>query len=724
MDVEKSRTTKFMGDNNILKEKTTEIGSYSSKEKAESNSGDVTENYDFMKSCDSINTLFQGGNEIREGELNGIMNCSEERNNVSSSDKNAYYCTSKSDNISINIYTTNRKDLLRYVLNNNSILKTKINLEENISTKRNDKKNFDEIYANDIDRKRSIILSKSNSVRRRNASEECNLNYLKCNKRNEKYNSNEKNVKHACKEYTSYHYHETEKTGLWLVDSVNRLLDNLSDNNSKDFFINNVHSKDMNHYSGNNMTCTNVKGYSKIKWSDYVKFNSLIYYSHILPIYEGIRKMFINFQKEKLEQREKKKKKKKTDLTMFAVSKFSRKNLKNPCNSESYANLFSESMSNGGVGMAQNRDNTTDNGNGIDSGDNSGGGNDDNNNGYDDDYGYYAFSNYFIQLVRQVRDKYNEFCDTIGEKLENVDKENYSFKEYCIIVSKIFVTHILNMIPFYELPLFLNNMLNSFNACIQYENNESVKEVDLTNSYNIDTHNRIETLYNLPVNFSNSVTNLNTTIRLNCGEQNKPTIVVSGTCEFSYNDINQNLLRRCATDTHENRHKMNIQLNRANRENSNFLDSILPERRNSLTSIFSNLPKYMKTYANSRSKLNNFVSIKRVSKLKKVNKKAHLNEDLPLDSNKSTYIYSKDIKSNTDINIETIEGDKENVDDHLAKKPSTSFSLYSDSFNITNSDNYCSVKSLPLNGFTKLGNSLKHQKSQEDSVEFLECKGN
>ena len=102
-------------------------------------------------------------------------------------------------------------------------------------------------------------------------------------------------MKYIYKSYRSCPLKETEKTGIWIMDTVNEALDNLYDMNEKDSYFKNIdiiesemedkNNKDIdevNDLEDIHISCKDINEHMKIKWPDFLKLNNLIYYNHIL----------------------------------------------------------------------------------------------------------------------------------------------------------------------------------------------------------------------------------------------------------------------------------------------------------------------------------------------------------------------------------------------------------------------------------------------------------
>ncbi|CRH02440.1 conserved Plasmodium protein, unknown function [Plasmodium relictum] len=652
MDIEKVCNINLSGENRLLREKSTEDTDFKDNKDVK-NLCDLTENYNFFKSnnvndesCDervknkSENTF----NEIIDISEGKSENCFDEKNEYSIIERSDYSFDEKS-NFSLG-ETNKKKSVSSNPPYDENLLKTDIDLEENIYKDmeiNTSNENF--IKEDEKSKIASLLTSKSMQEEK----------YEKDNIKNKKKNNEEK-VKYIYKTYTAAPISQTEKTGLWLIDTVNELLDKLCDINNKDNYLNNIDI--VQKYPNDDILYTKLNENVKVKWPDYLKLNNLIYYNHILNIYEIMYKKFMKDERIFVQNKELIKR----DVSI-PLPKFPYKDLKDRCISKCYKNLPELKVINEESEMMQC------------------------NNTKDD-----AFLNFFFKhLADHIKNKYNEFCDNIGEKLEKVEKKNCSFKEYCMEVSKIFASNILNMISFSKIPVILNSIIESVHSCIKYQNEKEIEDNIFISSSNLQCNNKMETLYSLPMDSCNTTFNLNTTIQLN-NSQNKTTPLNSNYCLYS------------------------------NKENRNFSFSS-PQKKYNYTSNFSTLPRYTKTYANNRSKLSKCFRTDDILKYKEM-KNNYISTNMPFD-NKRNYFSSKSQNANRNMHENESEKEKEKENDKYSEKDSNiSTNIFSGPPKVANAYNYYTVNSLPIDDSLKLENSHYNKRSQVASSEFLECESN
>ncbi|SBS88171.1 conserved Plasmodium protein, unknown function [Plasmodium ovale] len=768
------------GGSGVFQGKTTGRSFYGDKKKEGNSFDEYSENYNFLLSSDTIGGSFKRKEEKKrreEEEYKKIMESSDEKSDYSYDNRNTNTHSDWSNNFSSDINKAERKNSPFLTHQDDSFERSSTNLEENIFKNLESKSSHLCNNTSDMEKTHSVIINKEKSKQRRNSYEEDIFNTKKSTSigkinrgRSEGYYQGEDNLKieqngitgravkeenientsGKCgkgnsKEHISCHFNETEKTGLWLVDTINELLDKLSDMEKRD---SNTESFEIegNNLPNDNMVYEDLNQKKKGKWCEYLKLNNIIYHSHILPIYESIREIFIKYQMQKMEE---KKKKKKKSSTILSLPKFPYKNLKDRCISKTYKNLPHLNGSNERVRMMHRRGTLAGSNNYRVRG-HHGGSNEydgeydfedyDNNNGCDGDDGCDDACSYsFVLLVHQIKQKYKEFCDKIGEKLGTVDKENYNFREYCMVLSKMLATNIKNMIPFSKFPLFLNNMVNYVQACSQQcQHNESIKSMHSMDPYRLHVNSRMETIYTLPVNLGNSLPNLNSTISLNDPYSNGSSVQRSNYPLFA-----AMVSTRQATGEGDGRHhfagasdatsargyrrSFSTYYSEVNRGDAQHLsEGLSQEERNNMTSKFTMLPRYMKTYANSRSKIRN--SFRTIGSPSQKQRKGNFcaspsanpyespfaNMD-PLEKSKTNHIPEKNVErtasfscrdnhQNEEANANARTNSNTNEQSTEGNRDLTTI-FPNDSFNRTSSDNYCTAKSLPLNESIKFGNS-------------------
>ncbi|CRG97580.1 conserved Plasmodium protein, unknown function [Plasmodium gallinaceum] len=668
MDIEKVYDVNFSEENILLRKENAEDKNLQHKKDVK-NFCSLSENYNFFKSSNlndelyherdknknentnnEIMDIYEGKSENFYYEKSGYSDVEksdfsfDEKSENNLNERNEYSFTEKSD---FSLEELNKKrSVSSYPLYDENILQTNVDLEENIY-KAMEINTYNENYVNNYEKSKYVPLNTNKFIQRTKYDEENNMN-------NKKINGEEK-IKYIYKTYTAAPISQTEKTGLWLIDTVNELLDKLCDN-KKDYYLNSLDI--VQKYPNDDLLYTKLNENIKVKWPDFLKLNNLIYYNHILNIYESMYKKFISDEQTNFVQNKKLMKK----TNSIPLPKFPYKNLKDRCISKYYENLPELKVINEESEMSQHNNTKND-----------------------------AFLNFFFKnFIDQIKNKYNEFCDNVGEKLEKVEKKNYNFKEYCMEVSKIFASNILNVISFSKFPVLLNNILESVHACIKYQNEEEIEDNVLSSSSNIHNNNKMETIYSLPLDSCNTTFNLNTTIQLN-NIQNKTT------------PLNSNYFV-CPT-----------------KEKRNTLFTSAQKKYN-YTSNFNSLPKYTKTYANNRNKLSKCFRTDDILKYREMKHNAYINTSMPLDS-KLKYFSSKNKNTNKNIHGNESENEKEN-NKYSEKDSNISTHVFSGQFKINNANNYYTVNSLPLDDSIKLENSPFNKRSQVESSEFLECKSN
>ncbi|ETW59591.1 hypothetical protein PFMC_04403 [Plasmodium falciparum CAMP/Malaysia] len=581
-------------------------------------------------------------------------------------------------------------------------------------------------------------------------------------------------MKYIYKSYRSCPLKETEKTGIWIMDTVNEALDNLYDMNEKDSYFKNIdiiesemedkNNKDIdevNDLEDIHISCKDINEHMKIKWPDFLKLNNLIYYNHILNIYEGIRNIFNKYEKEKkkkinengdekydeeeedniyddennihediLRTDEKHKYKDKHKVknilnhnilknksNRLSLPKFPYKDLKDRCISKCYKNLPEIHIINDENNMSQN---IKEEGN------------------YNDECDG-DFTIQFVsppELIRGLKERYIEFCDIIGDRLEYMEENGKnSFKEYCMEVSRIFTSHIIDLVSLSHVPHFVYTLLDNFQGCIKnlsfekinlrdpnrkqdHFDKESVNHIiiqpykcninDDDKNYNRYDHN--ELFYGNNMIYNNSY---NTQMHNNNMQANY-SVPVDISCNNSISNYNSTMV---VNNNKEN----NININGNNNDNIN---------ENVISQNYHSLPTYTRTYTNNRNKLmNSIISSEHISsKYNDIKNKCYNN------NNNNLNILSRKCKTSSMNLPQLTKEDQFNnqEEDYNFEKSSTNNSeintntetnMYmNNSFNITNqTENYYTSNSLPLNNsFHNMGPKI----SKVETNDFLECKSN
>ncbi|GAW83397.1 hypothetical protein PGO_141910 [Plasmodium gonderi] len=730
-------------------ENISEMKSYEDKEREPICFGDISENYNFSPNNYTISDSFEKKEKkkkkVREHENNRIMESLDGRSDFFNDDKNSCSYSKGSDNISAEMNKQEAEKSASPLYENNEGCKTNKynsnnivgssnstiplsseNLEENILKKLKDHSSYDdEHFGSDGESCKILKFCSKKSTQKGKSSEEINWRLHKSSLKSEDSNSKFENYDHVmdAKFYrdgntnfshiSSYEMTEignTEKTGLWLVDTINEMLDKLCDKNDEDSCINsraNIHTNS----NSKNLNNPELAKNRIFKWPEYLKFQNIIFYSHILPIYEEIRSVFIEYQRRILEQ---KNKNGREYSYVLRLPIFPHENVKDKCISETYSNLPDLNEINEGTAWEQyarsryninwrssmsNRRSSTSNGRSNMT-------NGSSNMPYgryhkkfalinDDDYDDNLFFN-LPYVLQKVRDKYNNFCEYVGKELEHIDRENYTMKQYCFVVSKSFAKNIIRTIPFSKFPILLKHMFNSFHMCMRQENNEFMSETDFMNSNNLQhSSNNLNTMYTLPIDLDNSISNLNSTIRLNYIGHAKKNTCVNSNPLFTSNGENQFFSGGINTTTNEQRrrHSISLNFNGINRNNKNLLGNTLEDRRNYLTRSFNTLPKYVKTCANSRSKLSKSLRSNDLIKMSSMKNNSFINTDM-LDRRRTSC--TPETNKNEITRIDTTV-DHDTTNNYLENTQINSLNGINESINVSESDNYYTAKSLPLN---------------------------
>ncbi|GAB68854.1 hypothetical protein PCYB_142820 [Plasmodium cynomolgi strain B] len=672
----------------------------------------------------------------REDEYNKIMESSEEKSDFFNDDKNYYSYSDRSENSQSQMTKaqpvgsafplhgdTQSGTTYKSGRSNHVLTPTSANLEENILRNLEDDSSYDGHFGSDTEKSKSARSSRRISVTREKSCEEDHFRHQKSSlksggssRRFENCVSGGSSCRFekrlsggsSCRfekrlsggkvkfdkgdsadwlhrtAYKMVQMGNTQKTDLWFIDTMNEMLDRLCDGNEQE-----GHKNDgavINTTSNSiNLNYPPLGINIILRWPEYLKLNSIISGTHIFPIYEGIRSIFIKYQSQKLEGKNNKAGK---STTVLPLPTFPHENGKDRCIPKAYSNLPNLKLptDSEATAHAQYPHNNfhVKKGRII----------------HDDDYDDFLFSN-LPYLIQRMRNKYNEFCEHIGETLEHIDKENYTFKQYCFAVSKIFAQNLINMIPFSKFPELFSHMTNSFHTCIRHnQNEESMTETDFINTYNLQySNNKMGTAYSLPMELGSSMSNLSSTIRMNCSGQKKNVFLNSNAAFVSKGGGSHIFPRGRSINVNEQqrRHSLSHNFHGTKRDSTILPGGTLEERRNYLTGNFNTLPKYVKTCANSRKKLSNSLRPSDLIKMASVRNNALINVDT-LRKCKSSYAPSTSQEVVPKVNTEV--GAQEEADvagKHLDNSQKNSFDEIGESFNATASENYCTAKSMPLN---------------------------
>ncbi|EUD68879.1 hypothetical protein C922_00567 [Plasmodium inui San Antonio 1] len=732
----------------MSKEMTSGINPYGERKKESRSFGDLSDNYNFLQSNDSIGDSFEEREKrkkMREDEYNKIMESSEEKSDFFNDDKNCYSYSDRSENSQSQVRkakpvgsayplhgVTHSPNTYKSGRSNHVLTLTSRNLEENILRNLEDDSSYDGKFGSDMDRGKSVRYSRRKSVTSEKSCEEGHFRHQKSSlksggssRRFEKCPSGGK-VKfdksdsadwlHRT-EYKMAQMGNTRKTGLWFIDTMNEMLDRLCDGNEKEGHTNDAAVVN----SSSNAIHLNYPplGINTIlRWPEYLKLHSIISGIHIFPIYEGIRSVFIKYHRKKMERKNKKAGK---SATVLSLPTFPHKNGRDRCIPKAYSNLPNlnvptDSEVTAHAQYAGNRFHAK-NGDSI----------------HDDDYDDFLFSN-LPYLIQKMRNKYNQFCEHVGETIENMDRENYTFKQYCFALSKMFTQNLINMIPFSKFPGLLSHMTNSVQKCIRHnQNEESMTETDFINTYNLQYSNsKMGTAYSLPMELGTSMSNLGSTIPMNCMGQTKNPFSNSN-APFACKGGGSHIFTRGRSinvNEQQKRHSLSQNFHGTQRESTIFPAGTLEERRNYLTGNFNTLPKYIKTCANNRKKLSNSLRPADLIKMASVKNNALINlatlrkcksssatstrqevvptrEELVPTSQeivptREEVVPTSEVVPTTEVvpkvNTEAgVEEEADAADKHLDNSQKNSSDELGESFNATASENYCTAKSMPLN---------------------------
>ncbi|CAA9990798.1 conserved Plasmodium protein, unknown function [Plasmodium knowlesi strain H] len=700
----------------ISREMTSGINQYGERKKESRSFGDFSDNYNFLQSNDSIDNSFEEREKrkkMREDEYNKIMESSEEKSDFFNDDKNCYSYSDRSENSESKVsksssvglafpmhVDTQTANTYKSARTSHVLKLTSATLEENILRNLEDDSSYDGNFGSETEKSKSVRYSRRKSVTSEKSLEGDHLRHQRSSlksggssRRFEKCSSGGKvkfdkgdsaDYLHR-KAYIMAQMGDTQKTGLWFIDTMNEMLDNLCDGNEKE-----EHRNDgtvVNTSSNSIILNYGPLGINTIlRWPEYLKLNSLISGIHIFPIYEGIRSMFIKYHSQKLEGKNKKAGR---SATLLSLPTFPHENEKDRCIPKTYSNLPNLNVPTDSQHTAhvQYHHNNLHAKEGVTI--------------YDDDYDDFLFSN-LPYLIQRMRNKYNKFCEHVGERLEHIDRENYTFKQYCFAVSKMFLQNLINIIPFSKVPGLLSHMTNSFHTCIRpNENEESMTETDFMNTYNMQySSSKMGTAYSVPMELDRSMSNLSTTIQMNCMGQTKNVFPHSNEAFSCKGGGSQIFPRRKSLNVNEQqrRHSFSQIFHGTQRKSTILPGGILEERRNYLTGNFNTLPKYVKTCANSRKKLSNSLRPVDLIKMASVKNNALINVGT-LRKCKSSYdssgCHEGVPKVNTKAEAEEEEADAEGK--QLDNMQKNSFDELGESFNATTNENYCTAKSIPLN---------------------------
>ncbi|SCM24726.1 conserved Plasmodium protein, unknown function [Plasmodium chabaudi adami] len=454
------------------------------------------------------------------------------------------------------------------------------------------------------------------------------------------YNNNEKGqrsmlfnekLKHLYKEYLPYSISESPKTGKGVVNGLNnvqsKLFDigisnnawwnlesdrnhsNCSDYKSTIYNSNSLDNSTMSIISdetinnssnliGNNIIYGYLNNNIKLEYNKYEKINDILYYSHILYICESIYDICIKYQKNKLHH---KKLKRKYENLIFSKN-LSQKNLKditqfvredeklvhkNNFNKDAYINAknnkaeFNKNFKYDYY--YDNSDSDAENCNDM-------------------------FLNFLLQRVEKIknRNKYKEFCDHL-EKL--IGDKHYTFKEYCDIFSNLIITNIINVIPFSKFHLFIKIIVNYFWRSAKHQESGYTNTIDLINSCNAQHTNEMKDSNTAQQDKDSRMPLLCSTVQLNYLDPIENNNCVPNS-SISSNNADNNLETNMSMGSKINLEDTSTLNNEQDEKRDNsFETNMIDDKEINVITKFTALPKYTKTYANSRTKINKTISI-------------------------------------------------------------------------------------------------------------------
>ncbi|CAD2113252.1 conserved Plasmodium protein, unknown function [Plasmodium vinckei] len=488
--------------------------------------------------------------------------------------------------------------------------------------------NFNNNNSNDVEKENSNILN--------------NINNSEINEsKSTIYNNNEKDqrsmlfnekLKHLYKEYLPYSIPESPKNGKGVVNSLNnfqsKLFDielsnntwwnlesdrthsNCSDCKSTIYNSNSLNNSTMSIISdetinnsssnliGNNIIYGYLNNNIKLEYNKYEKINDILYYSHILYICESIHDTCIKYQKGKVHH---KRIKRKYENLIFCKN-LSHKNSKDIIQLvREYEKLVHKNNFNKDAYINSKNNKTEFNKN------------------FKYDY-YYdnsdsdaehcndMFLNFLLQRVEKIKNKnkYKEFCDNL-EKL--IGDKNYTFKEYCDIFSNLIITNIINVVPFSKFHLFIKIIVNYFWRSSKNQESGYTNTIDLINFCSAQNNNEMKALNTIQKDKDSGMPLLGSTVQLNYLDPIENNNCVSNS-SIPSNNADNNLARNMSMGSKINLEDTPTLNNEQNEKKEiSFETNMVDDKEINVITKFTALPKYRKTYANTRSKINQTISI-------------------------------------------------------------------------------------------------------------------
>ncbi|VWU49752.1 hypothetical protein HEP_00169800 [Hepatocystis sp. ex Piliocolobus tephrosceles] len=298
------------------------------------------------------------------------------------------------------------------------------------------------------------VIPQGNILLQNDNTESNNTNKIRC-----------ENIQEIFKNKMPITMYETEKTGCWLVDNINYVLNNLCDTNFNDFDSEYTFMDNPNQVNNKNKIMnTGVKN----KWRVCLNLNNVVNCSHILSIYESIHNMFLNYHKKKMEKIEQKKRKRKKELKYYSfLRRFPRYSNLNKYNEYRKKKLDDTGCDKSSLSSSCTYDVYYDN---------------DHNLYFDNYYPYnyqytlnyeYVFCDFLFCFFNNIRHKYKTSLDNLADKLIYFRKESNTFKEYCYAISKHIGMKLVNMLSFNNLWIFFESLLRCFSKCIYKQNDDN-----------------------------------------------------------------------------------------------------------------------------------------------------------------------------------------------------------------------------------------------------------
>ncbi|KEG04249.1 conserved Plasmodium protein, unknown function [Plasmodium vinckei vinckei] len=505
----------------------------------------------------------------------------------------------------------------------------------------NDSIKINEALLNNFKWRCNFNNDNSNGVEKENSNILNNINNSEINEnRSTIYNNNEKGqksmlfnekLKHLYKEYLSYSIPESPRNGKGVVNSLNnfqsklfdieisnntwvniesdRIHSNCSDYKSTIYNSNSLNNSTMSIISdetinnssnliGNNIIYGYLNNNIKLEYHKYKKFNDILYYSHILYICESIYDICIKYQKASIHHKRIKQKyanlifcknlshKNSKDIIQL-VREYEKIVRKNSFNKDAYINAknnkteFNKNFKYDYY--YDNNDSDAENCNGM-------------------------FFNFLLQRVEKIKNinKYKEFCDHL-EKV--IGDKNYTFKEYCDIFSNLIITNIINVVPFSKFHLFIKIIVNYFWRSSKHQESGYKNTIDLIKFCNAQHNNEMKASNTIQKDKDSHKPLHGSIVQLNYLDPIENNNCVSNSSIPSNNPDN-NLESNMSMTS-----KINLEdtstLNNAQNEKKvlSFETDMLDDKDINVIKKFAALPKYRKTYANSRFKLNQTISI-------------------------------------------------------------------------------------------------------------------